>query len=117
MVRRALLAVTTLVAMGACSLVIDRDANQCETDRDCIGFSVTACDLRAHVCRIFPTTSDGGGMNPGPGTGDTGSDAGAQCGEDGGCYACVPTNDIQFGNACTDAKCQPFDNRARLKKL
>src|SRR5689334_5563526 len=115
MTGRALFSLTALAATFSCSLVIDRDANQCQVDRDCIGFPGTACDTKTHPCRWSTGSSDGGNVNPGEG--DVGADAGAACGEDGGCFACTPTNDIQFGNACTDAKCQPFDNRGRLKKL
>ena len=110
---------TCLLAIGAtlsCSLVIDRDANQCTADRDCAGFPGTSCDTRAHLCVTSTPGNDAGIVNPGGGS-DGSGDGGTSCGEDGGCYACTPTNDIQFGNACTDAKCQPFDNRARLKKL
>jgi len=105
----------SLSAALSCSLVIDRDSNQCETDTDCISFPGTGCDTRVHLCRKYTFPADSGGVNPGAG-GNTGGDAGSPCGEDGGCYACPPTTDRQFANACTEAQCQPFDNVARLKK-
>jgi hypothetical protein len=107
----------SLVVALSCSLVIDRDSNQCETDTDCISFPGTGCDTRVHVCRKYTFPTDSGTVNPGGGNGDTGGDAGSPCGEDGGCYACPPTTDLQFANACTDSQCQPFDNRQRLKNL
>src|SRR6187200_2827828 len=91
--------VLALAATASCSLVIDRDANQCVADRDCMGFSGTSCDTRAHLCVMMPR-NDGGVVNPGGGS-DANGDGGTACGDDGGCYACTPTNDVQFGNACT----------------
>jgi ABC-type phosphate transport system substrate-binding protein len=105
----------SLVATLSCSLVIDRDSNQCETDNDCVSFPGTGCDTRVHICRKYTFPTDSGTVNPGGG--ETSGDAGPPCGVDGGCYACTPTTDLQFANACTDAKCQPFDNGARLKRL
>jgi hypothetical protein len=35
----------------------------------------------------------------------------------GGCYACPPTTATQLQNACTNATCVPFDDRARLTRL
>jgi hypothetical protein len=34
-----------------------------------------------------------------------------------GCYSCPPQRDLEYLNACTDQRCIPFDNGARLKNL
>src|SRR5262245_15238674 len=104
--------VGALAATVSCSLVVDRNSNQCEADIDCISFPGTGCDTRVHLCRKYTIPSDSGTGNPGGGTDSSSGDGGLPCTEDGGCYACTPSTDNQFANACTDAKCQPFDNRA-----
>jgi ABC-type phosphate transport system substrate-binding protein len=104
------------IAIGAtsCSLVIDRDSHQCESDLDCISFPGTGCDTNKHVCRLYAISIDSGTRNPD--AIDAGSDVGGSCEGDGGCYACTPTTERQFSNACTDSPCRPFDNGARLKR-
>jgi hypothetical protein len=59
----------------------------------------------------FSVTSDAGGAGP---------DARASCsdaGASGSCYACTPRTNAQFLNACDDAGCIPFDDKARIKGL
>jgi ABC-type phosphate transport system substrate-binding protein len=117
MICRVLVVSSALFVLASCSLLIERNAHQCDTDGDCIGFPGTTCDARAHICRANVNSGDGGIVDPGTDAGGPGRDVGAGCGDAGACYACTPTNDIQYGNACTDAKCQHFDNRERLRKL
>ncbi|MET0593636.1 MAG: hypothetical protein ABW133_13110 [Polyangiaceae bacterium] len=115
---RAAAGLTALLASSSCSLVIDRDSHQCESDIDCISFPGTGCDTSKHVCRMYSIPTDGGTGGTGmQGTSDAANDGGSSCLADSGCYACAPITDLQFSNACTDARCRAFDNRARLKNL
>ena len=59
------------------------------------------------------TSGTGGAGQGGAGQGGAGGVDPACVGEDG-CYACDPTNDPEFLNACTEAQCSAFDNEARL---
>ncbi|HEX7666987.1 MAG TPA: hypothetical protein VF407_20800 [Polyangiaceae bacterium] len=55
-----------------------------------------------------------GGVLPGQ---DGGPNPGGDCGvasADGPCYACDPSTDIEFLNACTDSTCVPFDDKTRI---
>jgi hypothetical protein len=94
------------VGLLACDLIIESRTVQCETDADCSKFSGATCDTQNKVCV--------GG--PGGTGGSTSSSGSPPCQVDGGCYACAPTTNDQFLNACTDAKCTAFD-RSRLTKL
>ncbi|NUP07293.1 MAG: hypothetical protein HOW73_14660 [Polyangiaceae bacterium] len=62
-------------------------------------------------------TSDGGGGQGAGGNGgapEGGNGAGGNCEGPDGCFACEPTKNEHFLNACTEAQCSPFDNEARL---
>lgn len=50
-------------------------------------------------------------------TPDAEPDVPVSCDGPGGCYACPPTTQDQFLNACTDAAFAVFDNAARLPLL
>jgi len=77
---------TTLVA--ACSLLLDSGKNQCDVDDDCAVYGGhPAC--RANICVA---------SNLGP----------------PGCFAGTPTTPAEFANQCSTARCEPFDNCARL---
>lgn len=41
-------------------------------------------------------------------------DAGVDCDDPSGCYACEPRVNEQFLNRCTDSDCAAFNNQARL---
>lgn len=112
---RALAGAIALGTTLSCSLVIDRDSHQCESDLDCISFPGTGCDTNKHVCRMYAIPIPDAGTGK-PGTVDAGSEVDASCEADSGCYRCAPATDRQFGNACTDSLCRAFDNPARLKK-
>jgi hypothetical protein len=88
-----------LLSTTSCSLLVDAKADQCASDLDCARFPGTTCDLRARVCKATDT--------PLPDA-DT-LDASAMV------DACSTIH--SFENACTNATCRPFDNRARLKRL
>jgi hypothetical protein len=132
--RLVLFTISTAI-LSACSLLLDRRADQCSTDGDCAKFAGTRCDQKLRLCLVIadgpdtgsPPANDAGGKEEdsgSQGSPDAGSevavDAGADVAVDGcvganGCYACAPANDFQFVNGCTDAACKPFDNRTRLK--
>ena len=71
------------------------------------------------------TGGDGGsagqvatGQAGGDASGGTGAAGGASCMNDAsGCYSCSPKTTEQFLNACTSAKCVPFDDHARITTL
>jgi hypothetical protein len=70
------------------------------------------------------TVQEGGGVDGGPGDGgatdsgqgDGGGDAGSCLGPMG-CYACTPTTNDEFLNACNGMTCQAFDDQGRLPLL
>jgi len=129
---RFLVLTSSIVILSACSLLLDRRADQCSTDGDCSKFAGTRCDQKVRLC-LVPDGPDGGNpsMNDSGAKPDAGLDATAPndvgdvaieafvdpCLGPTGCYACAPANDRQFGNGCSDAACKPFDNDARLKNL
>jgi hypothetical protein len=99
MVSRAFLVGFFLFASTSCTLLVDNKADQCASDDDCTPFPGSACDLTVHICRPLD----------GPVVGDSSVPDAA------GVDACAQPTSLQ--NACTDAKCKPFDNRSRLKRL
>jgi hypothetical protein len=124
MLARLLLVSTTMWIFSACSLVLDKRADQCASDGDCARFTGTVCDVASHLCIIVS-----GSANQATGThadaGSTRNDASdgssdgnsLPCRGPNGCYQCNPTADVEYGNRCTESPCKPFDNRARLKRL
>jgi hypothetical protein len=92
--------VALLLSTTSCSLLVDAKADQCNSDIDCVRFPGTFCDLSVRLCKA----------------GDS-SDADTLQGpsQDGSADACATIS--SFENACTNATCRPFDNRARLKHL
>ena len=101
-----------LVKLCACTVLLDTQIVQCQTDADCARFGESMCDLDTQLCVPRPvpmkTTGDGGMASAG--------DAGASCTGKNGCFACAPKSDPEFMNGCTDSRCVPFDNR-RLRNL
>ena len=104
------------LALSACSLLLDRRADQCASDSNCARFSGTHCDLLSRLCITSSNQSDGGHPSASD-DGGTRGDEPTSCVGANGCYRCAPTNDLQFANGCTDSQCKPFDNKARVKNL
>lgn len=63
---------------------------------------------------VQPDTDTGGDTVEPP---DVEPDVPVNCDGPDGCYACPPTTQDQFLNACTDAASAVFDNEARLPLL
>jgi hypothetical protein len=112
-----------MAMLSGCSLILDKRADQCSSDTECARFEGTRCDMKTRLCVGI---SDDAGTPPNqdssspieaapPDAPDEG-DA-LPCRGANGCFQCTPTTDIQFASACSDAACQPFDNRTRLKNL
>lgn len=87
----ALLAVAFPVT-SACSVVVDRDLEQCRSDLDCAQFET---GNTAHaVCRQGVCVNSGLGPK--------------------GCFAGTPGTTIDYLNACTTAQSRPFENCIKL---
>lgn len=82
-------AFAALAGGPACSLIVEHQSHQCETDADCKAFADAVCDTSQGVCA--------------PRSGD-------KCVDPSGCWACAPTTTHELQTACTDATCVPFDN-------
>ncbi len=76
----------------ACSVMMDRDMVQCETDLDCAELEIG--DTAHAVCRQGVCVDSGLGPR--------------------GCFAGAPRTTVEYLNACTIAQSVPFDNCARL---
>lgn len=122
-----------LATLAGCSLLLDRNADQCASDRDCTRFAGAHCDTQVRLCIVASSANDADVHAP---VTDAGSEAAIvdargdvdagivadastddPCTGAKGCFRCAPTSDLQFGNGCTEAVCHPFDNRSRLKRL
>lgn len=108
------LALGMVATMAACTLLVDASAAQCRSDDDCAAFSGSACDSVRHVC--VPTTRTPIGSNA-----DGGADGSGDAAETNGFLFCPSDGAVAPGlellNACTNATCIPFVNRARLRNL
>jgi hypothetical protein len=102
---RSLLLSFTLISLCACTLLLNRSADQCSANSDCQSLKANSV-CSAGICIVPGNESDGG-----PPDGSSRFDA--AFGIDG-CFAGIPTNGEQLLNACTTAQCLPFDNCARL---
>ncbi len=142
--RRTLRAALAILAAGAalatvysCSLIVDQQSQQCQTDADCSQFAGAKCNTASGVC-VSATMGSGGGTSTSStsSTTSTGSTttsssststSGApSCDVDGGidaggCYdtgsttlMCVAATNSELLNQCA-AGCSPFNNAARLK--
>jgi len=98
-----------LVKLCACSVLLDTQIRQCQSNADCSRFGDSVCDLDQQLCVPRPAAMT---MRS---AGDAGSDS-LSCAGKNGCYACAPKSDVDFLNGCTEARCVPFDNR-RLRNL
>ncbi len=104
MMSRFALLLPAAMLLGSCSVLLDKQTAQCESDRDCARFSMTVCDRRARVCVASPADAATADVA-------TSSDTADSCQGPAGCYACQPSNDDQVQAACTDSTCIPFDNK------
>lgn len=112
----ALLGPLGVAGMGAaagCSLVVESQDRQCESDADCRGFDGGVCDVAGGVCVRRDAVGSTSSASSGGGGGGAGG--GGCVGEDG-CFACAPSAQAEFLNACTDAACVPYDN-AQIEDL
>jgi hypothetical protein len=101
-----------LVKLCACSVLLDTQIRQCQTNADCSRFGDSICDPDQQLCVPRPVTTKTLG-DAGPAAT---AEAGPGCSGKNGCFACAPKADPDFFNGCTDARCLPFDNR-RLRNL
>jgi hypothetical protein len=76
----------SLLAFAACTLILDRNSSQCQTDGDCAGFG-TGLKCQSGAC-VAPA---GVGGPP-------------------GCFAGTPQTEAQFLTHCGNASCLPFDS-------
>ena len=119
---RALLAGALVLGLGACSALLDLDAAQCRSDRDCARFRNATCDLARRIC-VAGAPPDGSGAGGAPG-GDGGAPADGSggtvfppfCRGPQGCSPCAAPM-AGLLNACSNVTCVPFDNRTRLHNL
>jgi hypothetical protein len=107
-------------AIYACSLIIETRDQQCQTTDDCVvaGFAGATCDTTLGIC-VKPSATGSGGSGGGTtssGTMVTSSTGPGGCTGDAGCWACAPTDDTEYFNACTDSTCIGFDNTKRIAK-
>jgi hypothetical protein len=101
-----------LVKLCACTVLLDTQIRQCQTNSDCSRFGDSICDPDQQLCVPRPVTMKtlvDAGMS-------SAVDGAATCSGKNGCFACTPKVDPDFFNGCTDSRCVPFDNR-RLHNL
>lgn len=79
---------TIALPVGACSVLVESETNQCATDADCERFGNHPLCVEG-LC--VPS-----GLGP------------------PGCFLGAPTTDDQYQNQCTGSQCERFDNCARL---
>jgi hypothetical protein len=103
-------------ASGGCSVLLDTSAEQCHNNNDCTRFPNAVCNLANHLCvmRVASTQPDAhvdpdGSTQTGPGL--------AACHDETGCIPCPAAATPSFLDACTNAKCITFDNKARLLNM
>jgi hypothetical protein len=103
-----------LTKLCACTVALDTKISQCQSDEDCARFGDSTCDQGQLLCvpRAVQARNDASTSSPSS-LAEVGA---AACLGKNGCYACAPKADPDFFNACSDARCVPFDNR-RLRNL
>lgn len=82
------MAAATLVTTGACTVLLDHNATQCQSDSDCAKFG------EHPYCQQGVCVSSG--LGP------------------AGCFYGTPQQSSDFLNQCSTAECLPFDNCQRL---
>jgi hypothetical protein len=107
-------AVLVGVAAAGCSVLLDTNAEQCQSDRDCARFPNAACDLVVHLCVPVMMSV----VHPPDASANDGADtaATAACHDETGCIPCADGGPTPL-EACTASKCISFDNHARLQNL
>lgn len=100
------LPLAALFLLPACSVLLNSEATQCQSDTDCANFSQTFCEPTSHVCVANPALPMDGGT----------ADVTVSCLAQSGCFQCTPTTDPEILSSCTDSTCIPFDNK-RLTNL
>jgi hypothetical protein len=93
---RALLAIGSALAVGACTLLLNRDGAQCASDGDCKKYSASAVCVRGG-CQLREAGA-----------------AGSQTVGPPGCFSGTPTTDPEFYNRCTTSDYLVFDNCERV---
>jgi hypothetical protein len=83
--RRTLVAAAIVLLLGACTLILDRDATECTTDADCVKLGV------------HPSCQNGACVNTGV-----------------PCFPGTPATPSDFLNQCSVGTCLPFDDCTRL---
>jgi hypothetical protein len=103
-----------MTAAAACTWLVDADPAQCRRDDDCARFAGTVCDGARRVCVAAQTNIGRGpdGGAPASGAVSAGDSGFSYCPPDGAAAA-----GQELPNACTNAACIPFDNKARLRNL
>jgi hypothetical protein len=125
--RAALVASILCAFVSSCNALLGSDRYYTVPDTDSAagsgpdaqGTTLDASPEDAHGAATEAGADAGGRLDA---SGDAALDTGAAadgCTGDASatCYACTPTTSSQLQNACTDATCVPFDERARLTHL
>ncbi len=112
-IRRAMAVVALAVIVPACSVLLDKSADQCAVDGDCARFPGTVCVARA--CVASPLGAAGAANEQGGSGGGGEPSGGGSGGAAPSCSVAKPmTNDEIMNYPCTNATCFPFDNCARV---
>jgi hypothetical protein len=102
---------------AGCTLLVDASPTQCRQDQDCARFAGTTCDRTRGVCTAAPgNNGDAANNDPHDAEAPPGQLGALLCPTDAGVGADSGPG-LELLNACTDAVCVPFDNRARLLNL
>jgi hypothetical protein len=88
------------ITVAACSLVGNIKHDDCTSDAQCISLFGAGSKCSAGYCSSVQKEGCEGVTSAGV-----------------PCFSCPPERGLEFENACTDAECAPFDNKARLTKL
>lgn len=103
--RTLVVAIAAALGLGAaaCSLILDKNADQCATNADCekLGAGLV-CNAGVCAATTLPDGATPDGAAP-----------------DGGTDGCVPkepkvSREEFLNETCTDSKCVPFDNCQRV---
>lgn len=97
------------MVLAACSLILDTKKDQCTVDGDCAKFGSTSKCVSG-VCSNTSNTLPDGATPPN----DSGTDGSVL--PDGGCLPKEPKSSREdfLNETCTDSKCIPFDDCARV---
>lgn len=98
--------------LGACSLLLDGNKDQCSGNGDCATFGA-GYTCSAGLCKA---PGDGSSSGNGSSGGSSGNDPDASSSSgDAGCVPTPKTRNADFYNEkCTNSSCVPFDNCARI---